>query len=282
MVRLGKNLKHLRNDMNLSQKELADALEVSQTSIAHYEKGTRQPSIDTMIEMASLFDVSLDSLIGYTKPDGLDLTDKSIDTILIELTTLLMEKKERKVFDYFKKYIITAFSIEEVLFNILKPILYNVGFLWQTGAITEADEHYATDVINKMLNYINFTLEDEIPQKKVVSFIVSSEKHSVGMKLINTFLKSMQVETIYLGSDLPHKSIKTVIKDHTPDYVMISITLSSYMNNLIRLLEDLKEEFGNNLKIIVGGQGLHNPDILQKYENVIIANGVEKIKELFS
>lgn len=60
------NLKMLREQSMQSQEELAKALNISTTSISHYETGRRQPSIDTLKQMALLFDVTLDRLLGQT------------------------------------------------------------------------------------------------------------------------------------------------------------------------------------------------------------------------
>lgn len=58
MNTLGKNIKQSRMSKGLSQIELSNLLGVSQTSVAHYEKGTRQPTIETLVKLSLLFEVS--------------------------------------------------------------------------------------------------------------------------------------------------------------------------------------------------------------------------------
>lgn len=53
-----------RKKLELSQKELADKLKISQKSISKYERGTRRPSYETLAEMASIFGVTTDYLLG--------------------------------------------------------------------------------------------------------------------------------------------------------------------------------------------------------------------------
>jgi len=57
-------LRCLRNDRNLTQQQLADALNWHQTTINHYEVGNRFPVIDNLVILADFFDCSIDSLIG--------------------------------------------------------------------------------------------------------------------------------------------------------------------------------------------------------------------------
>lgn len=57
-----------RKKLGLSQEELANKLKVSQKSISKYECGTRRPSYETLLSMASLFGVSVDYLLGNDFP----------------------------------------------------------------------------------------------------------------------------------------------------------------------------------------------------------------------
>ena len=59
-----KNLLSLRKSHNLTQKEIAEHLGISRQAYANYETGTREPDINTILKIATFFDVSVDYLIG--------------------------------------------------------------------------------------------------------------------------------------------------------------------------------------------------------------------------
>lgn len=61
-----KNLKMLREATTISQKQLAEAIGVSQQSINKYENHNIEPDIGTLIRIADYFDTSVDYLIGHT------------------------------------------------------------------------------------------------------------------------------------------------------------------------------------------------------------------------
>ena len=61
---LGEKLKSLRISKNISQKEVAEAIEVSVGMISKYECGLKNPSVDTLGKLADFYDVSLDYLKG--------------------------------------------------------------------------------------------------------------------------------------------------------------------------------------------------------------------------
>lgn len=58
------NLKNLRLNHKMSQEELGKHIGVSKVSISGYESGNRTPDVDTLISIADVFNVSLDSLCG--------------------------------------------------------------------------------------------------------------------------------------------------------------------------------------------------------------------------
>ncbi len=57
-------LRELRKEKGLTQKNLAEALNMTERSIRHYEAKTHRPDVDILIRIARYFDVSLDYLAG--------------------------------------------------------------------------------------------------------------------------------------------------------------------------------------------------------------------------
>lgn len=60
MIYFNERLKQLRKERNMTQKHLADLLNVSKSTISGYEAGTYQPSFEKLIQLADIFNVSLD------------------------------------------------------------------------------------------------------------------------------------------------------------------------------------------------------------------------------
>ena len=57
----------LRKEKNLSQKEAAVQLGVSQALLSHYEKGSRECGLDFLCRASAFYDVSTDYLLGLTE-----------------------------------------------------------------------------------------------------------------------------------------------------------------------------------------------------------------------
>ena len=77
---IGKQLKHLSRAKGYTQMELADRLQLSKSAISAYEQDRKVPSLDTVIQLATYFDVSVDYLLGIEHSPMLDMSGLSEDS----------------------------------------------------------------------------------------------------------------------------------------------------------------------------------------------------------
>ncbi len=61
---LGERLKELRQEKGLTQKQLAEKLNVNSVTYLHYEKEQREPPLSLLADIAKFYDVSVDYLLG--------------------------------------------------------------------------------------------------------------------------------------------------------------------------------------------------------------------------
>ena len=67
LIELSKNLKQLRTQYGLKQKDIANRLGITYQSYQAYELGISVPTLQNFIKLAEIYDVSLDYLIGKEK-----------------------------------------------------------------------------------------------------------------------------------------------------------------------------------------------------------------------
>ena len=93
----GKILRELREKSGMSQKQLAARIGVTPESVSLYELHERKPKLETLANIASVFKVTTDYLLGIEKRKILDLsglTDSDID-IMERLVDSMREKNEK-------------------------------------------------------------------------------------------------------------------------------------------------------------------------------------------
>ena len=60
------NLKDIREDKNLQQKDIAARLNRTPACVSSWETGKTEPSLDDLVKLADILDISLDYLLNRT------------------------------------------------------------------------------------------------------------------------------------------------------------------------------------------------------------------------
>ena len=94
---VGKKIKQLRKQRNISQVSLANHLGVSKSVISSYENSVHLPPYDVLIKIAWLFGVSTDYLLGAASGNKIinadGLTDRQIEAVTMIVDELRTTNK---------------------------------------------------------------------------------------------------------------------------------------------------------------------------------------------
>lgn len=124
-MNLPKKLSFLRKEKGLSQENLADEMNVSRQAVSKWESGNVMPSLDNLIYLSRLYDVTIDSLID----DSQDLPSESAppEPVPAEPVPPESPRMEHPAFTFIKKYgWLTAFLLAMVVILILVACLLNM------------------------------------------------------------------------------------------------------------------------------------------------------------
>lgn len=67
MEEIGRKILSLRKSRNMTQVNLADKLGITYQAVSSWERGNSMPDIEKLPEIAKLFEISIDELIGESK-----------------------------------------------------------------------------------------------------------------------------------------------------------------------------------------------------------------------
>ena len=82
-LQIGENIRSLRKEKGITQEKLAELLGVTSQSVSRWESGAGYPDMDQLPGLASLFEVSMDTLLGY---DG---TVEKQNRLVLELSAMI-------------------------------------------------------------------------------------------------------------------------------------------------------------------------------------------------
>ena len=90
------NLKAIRKEKNLTQRQIAEQLGVVESCYANWEQGRTEPDISTLRRLSLIFGVSIDYLLGLEDDFGVRVDDKEKkpDTLSAEERRLLEGYRE--------------------------------------------------------------------------------------------------------------------------------------------------------------------------------------------
>ncbi len=74
---LQEKLKSLRKERNKSQKQVADYLNIAQTTYSSYEVGTTEPNLEMLKKIANLFNVKIEYLIDEVNEKNEPTTEEN-------------------------------------------------------------------------------------------------------------------------------------------------------------------------------------------------------------
>lgn len=92
----GKKLKKSRNELGITQKQLAEKIGIKRTTVAGYESEGKMPPYNTLIKIAQTLNCSLDYLLGYREKTSLD-KGEDLNPEIINFSKRISKRKDLKL-----------------------------------------------------------------------------------------------------------------------------------------------------------------------------------------
>lgn len=146
-------------------------------------------------------------------------------------------------------------GIERFLQEALAPWLTELGALWARGELDIRHEHFATEVIVDVLRSLLARYGSHASGPRVVFATLPGEHHVLGLWMGALAAAHAGADARLLGSNLPLDEISRASVETGAQAVAISISLSSGGVAADRMLADLRDKLGPNVKLMVGGDG---------------------------
>ncbi|MBP5694569.1 MAG: helix-turn-helix transcriptional regulator [Bacilli bacterium] len=96
-MKFNERLKVFRKRAGLSQEQFASALNVKQYNVSDYEVGRSEPSIDLLIKIAQVLEVSIDELVGN---ENAPLSVEGKEKQLLDMINSLPEEDRSRAVDF--------------------------------------------------------------------------------------------------------------------------------------------------------------------------------------
>ncbi len=130
------NFARLRKEKNLTQADVAEKLHVSPQAVSKWEKGDSMPDISLLPDMAALFGVSVDALLGVER----------------ETVEVVDPPKKGDYSDYFLRVVIDDEG-DKVRVNL--PLAIVSAMMKKTGELRFGDVVISNEDIRRILDMVD-------------------------------------------------------------------------------------------------------------------------------
>jgi len=167
-----------------------------------------------------------------------------------QLYKTLTEGNLQSSLKIFQEYV-KIFNIEDFLDKILRPVMYKIGDDWESGTISIATEHVASNVAQTLVKIIMDDVTGKENKMKILICVPVGEEHHLGCDVLETFLSIKGFKVFNMGTSAPTESILSFLSNSTPDVIFLSITLPDNLLAGQRLVRKIRDQF--DIPILVGG-----------------------------
>lgn len=202
-MKFDENLRAFRKQKEFSQEYLAEKMNVSRQTISKWENGTAMPDLKKLTDLASLFDVSMDELLGTSAPDY--KTSESDNAELENLKQAFDEykiknKKTTIIFGVVSTALVVALIVATVnLSNSVANLQSRVNSLPSGQVIYQNDSDDDGSILSDVDCYVSKVDRDN-PDKVAMTFTYAPKTYVKGTSVkfvVTDALKSADPQTTF-------------------------------------------------------------------------------------
>lgn len=167
-----------------------------------------------------------------------------------------------------------ALGPEELVDDLLLPLLARIGLLWRAGEVGPASEHMASAVVRRFLDWLLGALSSHEPGPLMLVGTPAGHRHEFGAVLAAVVSAGEGWDVLSLGADLPASEIAEAVRRKGASAVALSALHPVDDPHLPGELRALRRELTGDVRVLVGGPAaLHHREALE-------AVGIEVISGL--
>ncbi len=145
---------------------------------------------------------------------------------------------------------------QEMLYmELIKPVMYEIGRLWENDRISTAEEHLATSIVGRLFAALYEKIPFPSPHRgKAIVTSAPNEFHELGARLLADLLESDGWNVLFLGANTPARAIIDFIGKIRPRFIAISLTMPFSLDRISEIIASIRDNPDlNSVKILVGG-----------------------------
>lgn len=140
---------------------------------------------------------------------------------------------------------------------VIEPAMVHIGELWESNAISVADEHLATAISHGVLVRLFDALSVTRPRSRelVLLAAVAGQRHTLGLRMIADVLGGAGFDVLFLGADVPRAGLRAFVAEHQPAVIGLGFGIATGVSRLADAIIAI-HEVSAEPRIMLGGRAI--------------------------
>jgi MerR family transcriptional regulator, light-induced transcriptional regulator len=162
---------------------------------------------------------------------------------------------------------------------VVGPAMHRIGRLWESGEISVAHEHLATQIATQVLVLAHHLegLPEGRAGHRVMLAAVEGERHVVALDMAGKLLESAGYEVLELGADVPTSALPDIVWQHRPSLLAMSATMPE-AGKLVPAAVEAVIEAADDVCVVLGGASV--PPRLAARPRVVVEQSVAGVVDV--
>jgi MerR family transcriptional regulator, light-induced transcriptional regulator len=207
----------------------------------------------------------------------------SINVLSRELLTALKSFDESTAIETMRRAF-AIYAVDQVLIEIIQPVLVELGEQWHRGELPIAVEHYATQFC--MQNLMSMLTASAPPSRQgvIIAACAPGELHQIGLLMLVVMLRWRGWDVKYLGQDLSLERLEEALMPVRPRMLLFTATRKEAAMRLLSLPDVLRKLPEPHPLVLLGGQAFKDTQLPESIPAIYLESSptetVETIERL--
>ncbi len=183
-------------------------------------------------------------------------------------------------FDKIFSHCLLRYGMKNAYIKVIYPLLVRIGLMWTNDSLPMAREHFISNMLRQKL----FTAIDSLPPVKSDSeswllFLPENEFHEIGLLLAHYLIRLSGRKVIYLGSNVPLKSVISSVKNTSALNLLLFLVHNNSNEEIQDYLNELSSRFPGKSIFVAGN---HFKDLLKTRKEIYWLQSVADLEQKLS
>jgi len=173
-----------------------------------------------------------------------------------KLYHLLLDGEYKKCTALTEECLKSSCELKAFYFEVIRPVMVQIGLDWENGVIAFYQEHLATSIIMRLMTDIYMKYHDQITRRKgKIAFLTPpEEQHRLGLTMLMDLLEFDGWEVLDLKQKAATPDTIRQVVEFKPHIIALSVTMVYHLPKAEQVIQRFRDnEATKDVKILIGG-----------------------------